>query len=88
MRIRREHALGAEELRRRIDHLAEDICGRFQLRSEWRGDDLAFSGNGVNGAIRVREHVVEVNASLGFALKLMEPAIRSAVEDAMDRHLA
>lgn len=88
MRVRRGHSLGGDEVRRRVDRLAEDLKERFSLRTAWQGDDLAVSGSGVNGHIRVREHEVEVDVSLGLGLKLMEGSIRAAVEAAMDEHLA
>ena len=88
MKIRREHSLGADEVRRRVDEIAADIGGSLNLRSEWQGDNLKVSGSGVVGQIAVSEDAVEVEVTLGFALKLMEGPIRSAVESAMDKHLA
>jgi len=88
MHIRRGHALGADEVRRRVDRLATDIGTRFDLRSEWHGDDLEFRGSGVSGRIAVSEEAVDVDVRLGLALRLMEGTIRQAIENAMDRHLA
>lgn len=87
MHIRRGHALGADEVRRRVDRLATDIGRRFDLRSEWRGGDLEFSGSGVSGRIAVSDDAVDVDVRLGIALRLMEGTIRQAIENAMDRHL-
>lgn len=87
MRIRRKHDLGAGEVRRRVDELAADLCRRFSLRSEWRGNHLRISGSGANGRIEIEDHAIEVDVELGFGLKLMEGTIRRAVEDAMDEHL-
>ncbi len=88
MKLRREHSLGANEVRRRVDEIAADMGGSLNLRSEWQGDNLKVSGSGVNGQIAVSEDAVEVDVKLSFALKLMEGPIRSAVESAMDKHLA
>jgi len=88
MHIRRGHALGADEVRRRVDRLATDIGKRFDLRSEWHGDDLEFRGSGVSGRIAVSNDEVDVDVRLGFGLRLMEGTIRQAIENAMDRHLA
>jgi len=88
MRIKRSHTLGSEEAKRRVDMLAGDLGKQLALNAEWRGDDLKVSGTGVDGQIAVAEDSIEVDIQLGFALKLMEGTIRSAIENAMDEHLA
>ena len=87
MKIRREHTLGVEEARRRVDEIAADMGSRLNLSSEWRDNDLQIKGNGVVGAIAVSEDAIEIQVELGFALKLMESSIRSAIESTMDKHL-
>lgn len=88
MRIRRNHNLGIEEARKRADLIARDLQGQFSLRSDWRGDALHVKGNGVDGELRVTEDMIELNVRLGFALKLMEGPIRSAIESTIDEELA
>lgn len=88
MRIRKEHALGLEEARRRVDALAGDLQAKYSLRSAWDGDHLNVNGSGVNGHIAVHDQAVEVDVKLGFSLMMLEGAIRSSIEDAMNKHLA
>ncbi len=88
MKIRREHSLGSEEARRRVDEIAADMGSRLNLSSEWRGDALQVKGSGVDGTIAVSEDAIEIQIELGFALMLMEGSIRSAIESTMDKHLA
>lgn len=87
MKISRPHGLGKEEAKRRIDSVAGDLGAQFGISGAWRGDSLAVSGNGVNGHIAVTDNRVDVDVKLGFALLMLEGTIRSAVENAMDRHL-
>jgi putative polyhydroxyalkanoate system protein len=87
MRIRREHSLGIEEARRKVDEIAADMGGRLNLSSEWHENDLQIKGSGVNGSISVSEDAIEIQVELGFALKIMESSIRSAIEGTMDKHL-
>lgn len=87
MRIRRSHNLGLEEARRRADDIAGHLGRQFSLTSSWRGDHLMVKGNGVNGHLAVAEKSVEIVLKLGFALKLMEAPIRSAIENTIDEHL-
>ena len=60
MKIRREHSLGSEEARRRVDKIAADLGSRLNLSSEWHGDALQVTGSGVDGTIAVSEDAVEV----------------------------
>lgn len=88
MRIRRSHNLGLEEARKRADLIAADLKQQFSLRSNWHGDALHVRGNGVKGQLKVDEQNIELDVRLGFALKLMEGPIRSAIEEMIDEELA
>lgn len=87
MIIRRSHQLGVEEARSRATEIAEHLDRQFALTSRWQGDRLLVSGNGVNGHLIVAEESIELEVRLGFALKLMEGPIRSAIESTIDEHL-
>lgn len=88
MRIRRSHNLGLREARKRADRIAADLQEEFSLRSRWQGDAMHVEGSGVSGQLRVEDHAIELDVKLGFALKLMEGPIRSAIERMIDQELA
>ena len=88
MRIRRSHHLGFEEAKNRANHIAETLGRQYSLKSSWEGDYLMVRGNGVNGHLIVAEESIELEVKLGFALKLMEGPIRSAIESTIDEELA
>jgi len=77
-----------EEARNRADRIAADLKQQLSMRSTWHGDALKISGNGVSGQLMVAEDSIELNVRLGFALKLMEGPIRSAIEATIDEELA
>lgn len=77
-----------EEARNRADRIAADLKQQFSMRSKWHGDALKVSGNGVSGELKVTEDSIELDVRLGFALKLMEGPIRSAIEATIDEELA
>ncbi len=87
MRICRDHDLGAEEAKSRVQRVAVTLEERFALRSEWRGNQLQFKGSGVNGQIAVSDSDIELNIRLGLALMFMESAIRSAIEEELDSEI-
>jgi len=85
--IRRQHDLGVEEAKRRVDKVAEEIGGRLNLRSTWDGDHLRVKGIGVNGRIIVDAQSVEVHVRLGIAMSMMREPIRSAIEESIDHYI-
>lgn len=88
MHISRNHTLGKDEVRQRIDNVAESLAGQYGVKANWEGDQLQLNGNGVSGGIAITDDSLDVDLKLGFALKMLEPTIRSTIEDALDKHLA
>ena len=87
MRIRRNHNLGIEEARQRADRIAADLKQEYNLTANWQGDAMQVRGNGISGELRVDETAIELDVSLGFALKLMEGPIRAVIEKTIDDEL-
>ena len=87
MRIKRSHNLGIEEAKRRVDLIAADLAGRFNLRSRWEGDQLRVKGSGVDGRLLVEQSSVELRVRLGLALKLLEGPIHAEIKRSMAEHL-
>lgn len=88
MRIHRAHQFSLQDARDRVDRMAQNLEKRFALRSHWEGDRLVFDGHGARGDVVIDEEAVELNVKLGFALKFMEPAIRTAIEETLDEQIA
>ncbi len=87
MRIWRDHQLGLEEARRRVDEIAKELYKRYQLRSRWEGDHMRVTGNHIRGRISVAADEVHIDIKLGLALIMFAGQIRSGIEQAMDDHL-
>lgn len=88
MKIRRRHKLGIAEARNRADRIAAYLRKQYSLDSTWEGDHLNVRGNGVQGRLTVGEDTIELDVKLGFALRLMEGPIRTAIESTIDEQLA
>lgn len=87
MIIRRDHTLGSEEAKRRVEKVAAEIGSQFNLKSGWEGEDLRFYGSGVDGHIAVDDDSVEVRVKLGFALLMLREPIRIAIENSIDEYI-
>ncbi len=86
MKIRRNHDLGLEEARNRIDHMAEQLGKQYSMTSSWNGDHVVVRGNGVNGRIVVAQEYVEAHIQLGIPLAIMQSQIREGIEAVIDEH--
>jgi putative polyhydroxyalkanoate system protein len=87
MKIKKDHCLGKEEARKRVENIAETLGAKYGLQTSWVGDDLKIEGSGVKGCIVVADDSVAVEVKLGFALSMMESTIRTSLQEAMDKHL-
>ena len=87
MKIKREHSLGAEEARRRVDQVADELGGKLGLTSEREGDHLRVHGKGVSGRILVSDYSVEVHVHVGLAMMMLREPIRSAIENSIDHYI-
>lgn len=87
MKIQREHALGKDDARRRVDKIAVALGDKFSLRSRWEGDKLKITGSSVKGQIAVDDQLIVVDVKLGFALMMFESTIKTSITEAMDKYL-
>ena len=87
MKIRREHTLGVEEAKRRVDQVADELGGKLNLTSRWEGDHLRVKGRGVSGRIVVEAESVEVHVTLGLAMLMLREPIRASIEESIDHYI-
>ena len=87
MKIRREHTLGTEEAKRRVDQVAEELGGKLNLTSRWEGNDLRVDGRGVTGRIVVEADSVEVHVTVGLPMLMLREPIRVAIEESIDHYI-
>ena len=87
MRISRQHRLGIDEAKARLDDLAEELGRELSLTHLWRGDNQDFHDIGVDGTISVTESSINVALQLGFALMFVEAKIRRTIESALAHHV-
>ncbi len=82
--FKREHTLGLEGARERVQKLATEMTDSFRVKSEWQGDVLQFRRSGVNGELRVTETTIELDARLGPLLSAFKPKIQAQLDQNFD----
>ena len=87
LKVKRQHSLGIEEAKRRVDQIADELGGKLGLTAEWEGDHMRVHGKGVSGRILVSDDSVEVHVHIGFAMMMFREPIRSAIEGSIDEYI-
>ncbi len=77
------HQRSMKDARAAVERVSERMAEKFGIRHSWEGNDLDFSGNGVNGRIALSKQDVHVTATLGFLLS----AFRGSIESEIHRYL-
>lgn len=88
IRVERAHQLGRQTVRDKVEALAARLSKEYQLRCQWRGDQLEVQRSGVKGHIAIDEQRVRIELSLGLLLSAMRGPLQKEIETALDRELA
>ena len=86
--IARKHHLSHKKAKEVAEKIAKDLQKRFDLAYAWEGDHIAFERPGVHGTMHVAHDTLELNASLGFLLSALKPAIEKEIHAQLDTLLA
>jgi putative polyhydroxyalkanoate system protein len=82
--IVRQHQFPAKEARAKAEEMADHLGKKFGLKGDWKGNELAFTGPGVNGLFKLTAHSLELEITLGFLLKTMKGKLEKAVNSELD----
>jgi putative polyhydroxyalkanoate system protein len=85
--VRREHSLEPGELKKRVERIATKLADRFGAECVWHGDQLIIRHTSVNGTIRLNEHDLLIEATLGFPLSLMRSRAEAEIDRILEREL-
>ena len=98
MKVRLDHALGRDEVRRRLDQRKDEIAGYFPkgmatITTSWAGQDhmdfaLSVSGQSVTGAVDIADDHVVVALQLPLILSFLGPRIEQSMRKEATRLLA
>ena len=86
--IKRRHQLPRAELRKRVEHLAEDLKSKLNADYAWKGDSLRFKRSGASGSIDIAEDAIELKIKLGLMLTPMKGKIEVTIREYLDLALA
>ena len=86
--IKRSHAVGRDEARRRVAALEHKLRDKLGVELTWLGHVATFKGRGVSGTLTVENDSVSVDVKLGLLVKPLAGKIRDGVERGLNSALA
>lgn len=92
IQISRTHDLGLAVARQQAQRWGEKAAEKFGVQCEYASGDtedlLRFSGNGVDGQLRVTASRLELQAELGFLAAMFKDSIEAKINAQFDALLA
>ncbi len=89
LNIEQAHALPIEEVKRRLQELADRLSAKYGIDAKWTTDrEATLKRIGVSGIIKVAEDKVAVLLDLSFALLPMKGKIQERIARELKSALA
>ena len=89
LNIEQAHALPLEEVKRRLQELADRLSAKYGIDAKWTGDrEATLKRTGVSGTIKVADDKVAVLLDLSFALLPMKGKIQERIARELKSALA
>lgn len=85
--IKRQHNLGRDQVRDRVDEIAKTLKNELNAECTWENDSLCFNSPGASGTIDVSDDDVELHIELGMILVFMKDPIEKAILKRVDEVL-
>jgi putative polyhydroxyalkanoate system protein len=80
LNIEQAHALPLDEVKRRLQELADRLSAKYGIDAKWTSDrEASLKRTGVSGIIKVAEDKVAVLLDLSFALIPMKGKIQERI---------
>jgi putative polyhydroxyalkanoate system protein len=89
LNIEQAHALPIDEVKRRLQELADRLSAKYGIDAKWTSDrEATLKRTGVSGVIKVAEDKVAVLLDLSFALLPVKGKIQERIERELKSALA
>jgi putative polyhydroxyalkanoate system protein len=87
--IEQAHALPLDEVKRRLQELADRLSAKYGIDAKWTSDrEASLKRTGVSGTIKVAEDKVAVLLDLSFALSPVKGKIQERIQQELKSALA
>ncbi len=85
----RNHSIDPEDLKQRLQSLAEEMGRKFGIKYRWDGDTCVLSGSALKrGSLTMTESSVSIELTLGMMAKMFKGQIEKEIDSHIDKLLA
>ncbi len=88
IRIKRQHQIGREQARQRMETIADTLKTKLEAECTWEGDRMNFQRSGASGSIDVGDDFLEFNIELSMLLSPLKTTIEKVIHEELDKSLA
>ena len=89
LNIEQAHALPIDEVKKRLQELADRLSAKYGIDAKWTSDrEASLKRTGVSGLIKIAEDKVAVLLDLSFALSPVKGKIQERIERELKSALA
>jgi len=86
--LTRQHDLPLDELKHRLEKVAEKIETRLSVHCEWESDrNLIFRRKGASGFLTYDENQLDLTVKLGMMFRALKIPIEKEITAAVDKYL-
>lgn len=86
IKIEQSHQVTADEARKRLDQMNQDLSDKYGLNVKWHSDTEArVERTGVTGTIKIEAQKVLVDLDLAFMLSPLKGTIENRIRDELKR---
>ena len=89
LNIEQAHALPIDEVKKRLQELADRLSAKYGIDARWTSDrEASLKRTGVSGLIKIAEDKVAVLLDLSFALSPVKGKIQERIQQELKSALA
>lgn len=89
LNIEQAHALPIDEVKKRLQELADRLSAKYGIDAKWTSDrEASLKRTGVSGLIKIAEDKVAVLLDLSFALSPVKGKIQERIQQELKSALA
>lgn len=86
--MKRSHDLEPDEVRSRIEGLAEQLANRLGGRWRWQGEEAVCEARGAKARVNYDASSISLDVSLPLILRPLRGKLESKVEEYFERYFA
>ena len=86
--IKHAHQLAQEDVRQRVEGIAEDLKRKLHVQYQWKGDAVLFKRPGAQGRIDLGENFVEITMKLGLLVLPLKDKIEAQIREEIADYLS